>query len=48
MYFIPCANQSFSLPESQTSFYTIDLQNLHYINIMWQKLFVIKREGITS
>lgn len=44
MYFLFYANQSFSLPESQTSFCTINLWNLHDINSMWQKLFVIKRE----
>lgn len=44
MCFSLYANQSFSPPESQTSFCTIDLRNLHDINSMWQKLFVIKRE----
>lgn len=48
MYFIPYADQSFSLPESQSSFCTIDLQNLHDINIMWQNLFVTEREDIAS
>lgn len=44
MYFIFYAIQSFSLPESQPSVCTVHLWNLHDINSMSQKVFVIKRE----